>query len=177
LAVLTGFIWSKLSFASFALGLFGSLAVVILEIYEHPRTIAPSTPILLYLSALIIQECVKIWILWSLPEGLGLLSFPFIILGFNIALLVLESWPKTAHLKQKEQYSPEELTGFYGRVLFWWINPLLLQGSRSTLQEKDIYSLEHVLQAKVVQHEAAVSWEKSEFKVLSWTFVDLQPNR
>jgi ATP-binding cassette subfamily C (CFTR/MRP) protein 1 len=79
-----------------------------------------------------------------------------------VTLLVLESWPKTVYLKQRDQYSPEELTGVFGRAVFWWVNPILLLGNHSALQEKDLFPLDHALQSRVVEEEVTKLWERSD---------------
>jgi ATP-binding cassette subfamily C (CFTR/MRP) protein 1 len=62
-----------------------------------------------------------------------------VIPACELVLLVLESWPKTRWVLPAEvPYSPEDLSGILRRIVYFWLNPLLLKGNPHIISIDDI---------------------------------------
>ena len=143
--------------------LLGAIAVVILVILEKQRTIRPSSLISTYLTAGVLADIIQLRTLTLrgyVPSIVILLSLS---VAGKLVALVLESLPKRSHLEPAKvgAYGPEELTGIFGRLVFWWLNPLFLRGSKSLLTLDDLGPLDRELLSGRLQKRVQVLWEKS----------------
>jgi ATP-binding cassette subfamily C (CFTR/MRP) protein 1 len=102
----------------------GAIAgIAVLSPLEHTRSVAPSTLLVVYLSARTIGDTIELMFVhnrWSV-----------IILTMRISLeaanLVVESQSKRLFLLEAfADSAPEEIVGFWSRVSFWWVNSWLL---------------------------------------------------
>jgi hypothetical protein len=78
------------------------------------------------------------------------------------ALLVLECCAKgrPAFSGLNKQQSPEELYGVLGRVLFTWINPILLRGYRGILVNHDSPPLGQDMKPEFTRKAILQAWSQ-----------------
>jgi hypothetical protein len=98
----------------------------------------------------------------------GYLPSITIIISLDVAMrtmaLVLETWPKRSLMPDtdcKEEYGAEELTGIFGRMFFWWLNPLFWKGNRKLLSLGDLQPLDRQLLSPRLQKCILAIWDKS----------------
>jgi ATP-binding cassette subfamily C (CFTR/MRP) protein 1 len=148
---------------SAAIGLVGSIAVFIIAIFEHSRTIRPSSILSVYLLASIIADAVVLRTLLLRGYFLPLSVLTSVTLGTKLLYLILESCPKTSSLiSSKTIYGPEECSGIFSQSLFWWLNPLFIRGYGSILRLTDLFALDQSAQSSRLQERALNSWDKRE---------------
>ena len=76
------------------------------------------------------------------------------------SLLVLELKEKREMLIAKEEFNaPEATSGFFNRLVFWWLNPLLLRGYKTPLQEDSLFEVQPSL---IGEQELLALYEKWE---------------
>jgi ATP-binding cassette subfamily C (CFTR/MRP) protein 1 len=76
-------------------------------------------------------------------------------------LLILETWEKRRLVRPMyASPAPEDWTGVINRSLFWWINPLLFRGARTSLSVGDLFHLEScMLPDPDGKHRVVMHWE------------------
>jgi ATP-binding cassette, subfamily C (CFTR/MRP), member 1 len=134
------------------LGIVSAVAVLLLETFEHSRIAQPSPLVSVFLLVTAVLDSVE---LVKTTPRLLLCGADLIT---RVLLLILESWPKTAYLKDASSYSPEETTGIIGKWLFWWINPVLFQGYRRTITEKDVFQMDQNMKSRYLEEEFVKIW-------------------
>lgn len=171
-AVQVGYVvlWSTTSINRFATGascasLLGALAVVVLIWLDHTRSTRPLTLILIYLLAALFVDIVQVRTLlirrYSLPVS-GLLCAGIAV---KAILLFFESLSKQGRFKSpKETYSPDEVSGVFGRSVFWWLNSLFIRASKDIVSPKDLFPLDHDLRSERLQLRVGHAWEKCKQK-------------
>lgn len=144
------------SFAS-ALGAFGLL---ILSFFEHRKTVRPSSTVTIYVAL----SGIKHLIILTLPSSkleIMLLILITTRLILEMSLLVTESQSKVAMLKPSyKSLTPEELTGVLGRLLFWWINPILKEGYHSFLTQDDLPTVDQKLSSRLLRKRLILAWNQ-----------------
>ena len=59
---------------------------------------------------------------------------------------------------------PEESANFFSRMIFWWIQDILIKGSKSPLQESDVFACPTKLESKTVTNRVNYYWAKEKRK-------------
>ncbi|KAK7957338.1 ABC transporter [Apiospora aurea] len=78
----------------------------------------------------------------------------------ELLLLGIESHNKVAYIRPEYQnVSPEITAGAVGRASFWWINPILAGGYRSSLLLAGLPPLDSELQSNGLRRKAALAWD------------------
>ncbi|KAJ4388528.1 hypothetical protein N0V93_005986 [Gnomoniopsis smithogilvyi] len=121
---------------------------------EHRHTKRPSICLFSYLLLTTIFDVVRCRSFWLAASTHGNItdatSAAFTVaLVFRANLLVLESQGKPcskAALTELRSCSPEEEAGIFSLGLIWWLNSLLLLGSRQSLGLEDLYALDRALE-------------------------------
>ncbi|RMZ85783.1 hypothetical protein DV737_g342, partial [Chaetothyriales sp. CBS 132003] len=134
--------------AAAALDFTAACALFVLSIFEHSRSVAPSTIIGLFLLATFPFDAVRLrtFYLLRVHEAHGIANLLSIALVLKFGVLVSEAIEKRAILLLPYQDLPPETTsGIYNRSVFWWLNPLLLVGYGRTLQVDDLFNLDSQL--------------------------------
>ncbi|PSR92117.1 P-loop containing nucleoside triphosphate hydrolase protein [Coniella lustricola] len=121
----------------------------------HSRSPEPSSLAVIYLLAS--AGCDVLWLLFpgSHNQGFSIPDLNAVLVVLQVvvklALLLLESSSKQGSLHAKYQsLSPEETAGLVQRVLFWWINPIIIRGTGTILKQQDLpptgqsFSSEHL---------------------------------
>jgi hypothetical protein len=126
---------------------------------EHGRTIRPSSVICLYLLAAITSDSVQLRTLFIRKYVPSIAKLVALSIAAKVLLLGLESTSKQSYLKAKKEYGPEEVTGIFGRSVFWWLNSLFLLGRQKILSPADMFPLNHDLRAQLLQKRMQESWQ------------------
>ncbi|KAF3400200.1 Multidrug resistance-associated protein 1 [Penicillium rolfsii] len=138
----------------------GSMALFILSFFEHRRTVRPSSAVAIYVALSAVNDFV---ILTMPTSDLELLSLVLVSirLVLEISLLVAESQNKVSILKPVYKHlPPEELTGVFGRALFWWIHSILKDGYRGFLMQDDLTRVDRALSSKIVRKRLIRAWNQ-----------------
>jgi hypothetical protein len=84
-----------------------------------------------------------------------------ITLVLELSLLVTESQSKVAILKPPyKSLTSEELTGVLGRLLFWWINPILNVGYHGFLIQDDLPKVDRELSSRLLRKRLIRAWNQ-----------------
>lgn len=139
-----------------------------LLLFEHKRSIRPSDLAVIYLvvtlSCDVLKFCTEVFADSAFHYVFPPLrsSWPNLLnICIKLVLLAVESQGKKQVLRDpSRQYSPEELAGVLSRTFFWWINPILAQGSREILTEDTLPPVDHRLSSKTLRHKALLAWDQ-----------------
>lgn len=113
--------------------------LAILLVFEQRYSALTSDCATLYLLASVVLDFMSL----TLPSESSSSAYQVRPLPFrfvaSLALLVLEALPRTQISDHPHKLaSPEDASGILGRVVFAWINPILLHGYRSILVHDDL---------------------------------------
>ncbi|EED20873.1 multidrug resistance protein, putative [Talaromyces stipitatus ATCC 10500] len=142
------------------LGVAAALALGVLSNLEHARSIKPPALIEIYLFFTILLDAVRARTIWKLSSDKTVFIVFIISMFVKFALFVQESWPRQSY-PSSDSYTPEEKAGWLNRRLFWWINPLLLLGTRKSLEMKDLPELSHDLRSQECWKSFSESWKEA----------------
>lgn len=99
------------------------------------------------------------WVYPDMSISVGLPAISKLCLKF--VLLVAESQGKGGILRgARGHWPPEQLAGILNTTFFWWINPILAQGSRDILTGENLPSIDHELSSKLLRHRALIAWDQ-----------------
>jgi hypothetical protein len=169
LQIATLVLWTKVPEIKYAvtagvIELLGAVALSILVVLEHMRSIQPSTVTVVYLLSTIVGDSVQLRTLLLRGYSPTLLHLLSSLLAFKVVLLIAEAWPKRRYLRSASiDYSPEETTGILTRSVFWWLNSLFWHGSKDLLSSEDLFPLDQQLQSARLRDLAISAWEKSTY--------------
>lgn len=127
-------------------GFLTAIVLMILSMYEHIRSMAPSTLVPLYVIAslsLDVAQCRRL-------GSHGQQSVPYTITTMlvlnKVAVILIEALPKRGILLAAyRDCSPSDTAGPYSTLLLWWINPLLWKGFFTQFGVNNLYPLEVAL--------------------------------
>ena len=140
-----------------------ALAVFWLSFAEHRRSIQPSNLIISYLATSLI--CDSLWILYPGPS-IHKLGRPFTRLFIiqtclKLVLFLLECRGKESALSPLYRNdSPEETAGLIRSALFWWVNAILADGSKKTLQTQNLPSVPRSLSSTILRGKILRAWDQ-----------------
>ncbi|PWY87431.1 P-loop containing nucleoside triphosphate hydrolase protein [Aspergillus heteromorphus CBS 117.55] len=146
------------------LSLVVALALSVASYLEHTRTIQPPLLIEIYLLFTVAFDAVRLRTLWGLGFHGNIFRLLTISIVWKAVLLVQEAWPRTLDAPER-LYSPEEKAGWINRRMFWWVNPLLLLGSKKDLQADDLFSLNRSLQSQTSSTSFSQKWQTANPKL------------
>ncbi|KAI8961398.1 P-loop containing nucleoside triphosphate hydrolase protein [Daldinia sp. FL1419] len=127
---------------------------------EHRRSIRSSSIITLYLAACIIRDVLEVFGTLQGQRG-WLMQDPILAqITLEVALLATENLQKEQIEEYSGQYvSPEERSGLFGKIFFWWISPVLMEGYHNVLLNSSLPSINSTLLSKPVHAAAIRAWE------------------
>jgi ATP-binding cassette subfamily C (CFTR/MRP) protein 1 len=151
------------SIAANALSVAAAFGLLTLVAVEHTRTVRPSTLITTYLIWIITTSNIGNSTLYS-QSGASIKSWlRSSSTATNIILLCLEQRPKERIVKLGVGYSPEDISGILGRIVFWWLIPLFQKGYKSIISQDDVFPLDQNLRTETTSRAVAECWEKCQF--------------
>lgn len=146
---------------SFLLASVTSLGLSLLLVIEQQRSSKPSNLAVLYLLASTICDV----LLLTMPSGISEISrasraiFTRCLLHFS--LFLLECCRQRPFLyNPMSAPSPADSCSVLGRLLYTWINPILLRGYRNLLLEKDIPPLDQDMKPKSTRNAIIQTWSQ-----------------
>ena len=143
-------------------GILDSMAILasgIQSFFEDQRSLNPSDLLVLYYSASTILSLPLLRSLYLMPYGVypkGIWTANLIV---NVAIVFLESVPKSKLLRPKyKNTTAEQITGFWGRSIFVWVLPLFQYGHSKILQLDDIAHIDDALREKYTSFRLDILW-------------------
>jgi ATP-binding cassette subfamily C (CFTR/MRP) protein 1 len=152
----------KLNFlASLFASQLAALGLGLLLLLEQQRSLKPSDLASLYLIASILCDAVYMSMPLENARQTSTSHPVFFRCFIHLALLVLESRTKhPAFGTVGKDQSPEELYGVLSRILFMWINPILLRGYKNVLVDKDLPSLSRDIKPEFTINAMLQIWSR-----------------
>jgi ATP-binding cassette subfamily C (CFTR/MRP) protein 1 len=127
---------------------------------ENSRSVQPSTLAVLYLLASVAYH--------TADFGSNVYNGPPLVLWLTTSRLCLEVLLLVSECQGKERIlrdpyrglPPEQTAGILSRILFWWINPILVQGSSKILTGDDLPYIDQELCSKTLRKKALRTWDQ-----------------
>lgn len=136
------------------------------SIFEHYRSPRPSSIIEIYVSLSLVFDVARVRTLFATKDARSLAWITLAALPTKFVLLILELKDKTSSLPDKDgKPAPEYVANFFNRLIFWWINPLLLSGYSRPLQEADLLNVDPYVGDERELQILADKWDSSKLKV------------
>jgi hypothetical protein len=136
------------------------LGFCVLSFAEHRLSATPSTLLVLYMVACVLGHASELLIL-PLKHDRQVLYFLIVHVCLELALVILECQDKdSVLLPEYQQLTPEERASVLGRTFFWWINPILMKGYRSTLTDADLPPTSQKLSSSKLRRDILRSWDQ-----------------
>lgn len=173
---------TKASIPATALDFTAACALFLLSCFEHSRSVTPSTIIGLYLLVSFPFDVVRLrtYFLLDLFGSRALANLLSLSLAIKLIVLVTEAIEKRSILLEPYRDLPPEATsGIYNKSVFWWLNPLLILGFRTTLRTDDLFTLDQTLSSADTHKRFHRQWSSTKVvgrfslllttaKVLKW---------
>ena len=150
--------WATIPSAALSLG--ASLAICLLSYIDHAHSVGPSSVIALYSFFSLILDAFQGRTLFLLDYSPPLVWTFVAGLALKFVLIFLESWPKTKYLKEPyNSFSAEEQGGIFNTAFLWWINPLIINGYKKLLSEKDLPRISSKLSSREHRDGLQKAWD------------------
>jgi ATP-binding cassette, subfamily C (CFTR/MRP), member 1 len=154
---------TRLSIASAAVNVLVALGLALLSHLEHVKSIRPSFIITFYLLASLIFDVARVrtqWLLWASDTVAAVLTSSVAV---KLVMLVLEAVEKRRILLATyHDLSPEITSGIFSRGLFWWLNPLLVNGFKRILSVNDLFPINEKLASDRLSEDLQARWNRCE---------------
>ncbi|KAK0649696.1 putative ABC multidrug transporter [Cercophora newfieldiana] len=136
--------------AAAVLALCASLVMIPASLYEHSRSLKPSTYLSIYLLFTIIFDVARTRTQWLSYSGAPFTKVFTASMATKIGLLLLESQHKTRWIAAVEGplKNPELTSGIFSQSLYFWLNRLISRGYRSNLTSETLYGLDKAIGAE-----------------------------
>ncbi|XMA18333.1 hypothetical protein WAI453_011124 [Rhynchosporium graminicola] len=138
------------------------IALASFSLIHHPRSVQPTVNIQLYLLLTLFLDVARLRTRWMLRET-TVASASSAMCGFKMLLLFVESLPKQSHciISGGRATSPEGFSGFFGKSLLLWLNPLFLRGYRRKLIVDDLYPIDDELASAKLTESLSGAWART----------------
>lgn len=136
------------------------------SIFEHYRSPKPSSIIEIYVSLSLVFDVARVRTLFATEDARSLAWVTLAVLPIKFVLLILELKDKSSFLLEDiGRSAPEYVANFFNRLIFWWINPLLLSGYSRPLQEADLLNIDPYVGDERELQTLADRWDSCKLKV------------
>jgi hypothetical protein len=133
---------TRTTVAAVALDAVTALLMVSVSYSQHYRSPRPSTLLLLFLSLSLPLNGIRARTIWAAQTHLFCAVF-IAGLGLDLVKLLLESVEQNPFLTNEATKSPREtIANVFNRSMFWWLNPLLIQGFQEVLEADKLQSID-----------------------------------
>lgn len=167
-------LWTKqskfetgVSIAAAVLSLVDGIVICFLSYTEHSKSIRPSTLLSVYLVLSLLFDVARVRTLWLLQTTLNSIATVFkASIAVKLSMLILEAREKRKWLNVDEterEIGEEELSGIFSQGVYWWLNKLILLGSKKVLQIGDLYPLDRNLGSDGLKNRFEEAWERCKF--------------
>jgi hypothetical protein len=187
--VQTSALHTRASLPAAILSILAIFAALYASFMEDQRSVRPSSLLTLYFSASTICRLPQLRSLWLIPSVDVCRYLALASLLFTLAVLTLESVPKTRTLHSDYcKCTDEEKSSFWNRSFFVWALPFLQTGYRKILKVEDIPEVDTELQGQCSGDRLQKAWDsasqykqypliKAVFGAYGWTCVSAIPPR
>lgn len=137
--------------AAAAFSVINGVTICVLSYFSHTRSATPSTLLQSYLGLSLLLDIPLLRTSWlQLPYGRSCI-LAIVSLVLKSFLFVAEAMGKRGLLRAGLVVpSPEAMIGLVNRSVFWWLNEILLTGTKRPLKSRDIYEIDVGLAAHTV---------------------------
>ncbi|RDW81522.1 Cyclic peptide transporter [Aspergillus mulundensis] len=136
-----------------------SLAASYVSFTEDQRSVRPSDLLVLYFSATSLCHLPRLRSLWLIDSVDASRYLSLITLLITVAIVILESLPKTRRLNPTyTNATEEERSAFWSRALFTWVLPFLQTGYRNSLEVEDVPQVDTALQGQASGDRLRRTW-------------------
>ena len=150
---------TRTSIASAALTFVTSVALFALSYVEHFYSVRPSSILTAYFLFSLLFDIVHTRTLWLIHDHHSIASVFTASVAVKILLLISEMKEKSRILRSDEKvYPPESLSGLINASMFWWLNPLLNNGSRNQLALNDLSTVDEEMLAANLESRLESAW-------------------
>jgi ATP-binding cassette subfamily C (CFTR/MRP) protein 1 len=154
----------SVSIASTSLSFVVSLIACALSYTEHSKSLSPSLILNAYLFVSLVLDGATLRTTWLSPLPASIRALITTSFTLKAAILILEAKEKREYiLNVDHQHSPEDTSGLYSRGLFWWLNPLLLEGFHHLLKPSDLFPVADGMSAAVINERFWNNWDRGWF--------------
>lgn len=152
------------SLAADALVLITVGAAIILSLLHHQRSFRPSTLLSLFLSATAALRIARARTFWLIGSSSGVPAAETAAIILNVISLALESFSKSAtRAGEATGASREQLSGFWGSILFAWLAPTLWAGYQKVICVKDLPVLDVQLESHTLHGQLNSTWQTCKY--------------
>ncbi|KAL2022218.1 hypothetical protein VTK56DRAFT_5828 [Thermocarpiscus australiensis] len=153
---------TRMTLAAAALNLVVVFPLSVLSYFEHVFRVAPSFIIELYLLLTVLFDVVRVRTLWLMPPSahVPLAAVETATLAVKLILAVVEAASKEGLVFQevRDKYTAEQLSGLYGRSLFFWLARTLWNGFSRYLVPSDLSGPRDDDSAELLRDRFRASW-------------------
>jgi ATP-binding cassette, subfamily C (CFTR/MRP), member 1 len=154
--------------ASTTLQIFATIVLAVLSYREHRNTIRPSFLISTYLFVTCVLDAARARTQALIPgHGQDIIAAMLISsLVVKLVMFFVETKEKQSILFADHADASSELrSSLLSRVLFLWLNPLLMSGFRSVMHDFDLPSIYEKLSSETLNARVESRWSSSEFRI------------
>lgn len=163
---------TQATIAAAVLSVLSLLALGPLSHLEHTKSPRPSFLVNGFLLLTVLFDIVHVRTQWLLGQNKALAAILTVSLGFKCALLVLEAVEKRSLLVGLRDLSKEATSGIFSHGTFWWLNSLLVAGSKRTLLLDDLPAIHEKLDSERLGIKFQTAWYGCMCFMRVATFVD-----
>lgn len=150
--------------AAAALTFVSALILAPLSHLEHGKSSRPSFLISFYLGVTALLDMARVRTQWFLPNNRGIAAVLTASLLVKCLLLVLEEMRKQSlHPGTGSgKVSAESTSGLFSRSTFWWLNSLLMHGSKNILTTDELPPIREKLASDNLGETLQSAWNNCE---------------
>lgn len=155
---------SEDSIAATILACVASLLLAVLLHFEHRRSIQSSAFLAIWLTTTALFDGASARSYYRRSHLQDVASVTVAGAAVKAALVLLEEWPKTHFVKDKETGKPvgrDVSSGFWNRALFLWLNKTLYSGYKFVISFKDLEELDPMFDSNLLAENFSRAWAKS----------------
>ncbi|KAI9149384.1 ABC transporter C family member [Paramyrothecium foliicola] len=181
---------TRFSIASAVLNLVAALFIAVLAHAEHVKSIRPSFLLTAYLFITLLFDAARLRTEWLISVNVAYAAVLSVSTATKLALLALETVEKRRILITNGRVpSTEATSGPFSRGFFVWLNPLLLTGWSTALQNNQLPPIHERLSSADLAARFGAQWDKltktsirpslfrTVLSVLKWELLIIVPPR
>ncbi|KAM5429338.1 hypothetical protein McanMca71_002977 [Microsporum canis] len=141
-----------------------SISVVILSYWQHYRSPRPSTILAIFLGLSLPLDIVRSRTIWAVQPSV---YFAVFVAGIasDLVKFVLEALERGKCAPDTPGFlSAETTANVFNRNVFWWLNPLLLQGFREALETRKLSAIDCRLNSDGGTDSFSAKWSAARVK-------------
>ncbi|RFU31112.1 hypothetical protein B7463_g5220, partial [Scytalidium lignicola] len=176
---------TRATIASACLNLVSAVAIGVLSHFEHFRAASPSFIVNVYLFCTLFLDIARARTQWLIPHhGVAVAPIFTVAVLFRVLILVLEATEKHhLLLGPNRNLSREPTSSIFNKSVFWWLNSLLITGSKKVLSSEDLFKIDEALDSTSIGTAVEASWKNNKktkhalifsiVKTLRWPLISI----